>query len=109
MQRAQGAQDRRKGLDSALRARALRPARSRHPGRFRGLTMPTRLIDYEAMWASDKLAACTLWARREFPWLYGLADAHGSFEMTNMRVIYGKVAAIREDLSPERLQEIVDE
>ncbi len=52
--------------------------------------MPKRLIDFEAMWASDKLAACAEWAQVEYAWVYGLADANGSFELTNVRVIWGR-------------------
>jgi len=71
--------------------------------------MPKRVIDFDAMWASDKLASCAEWAQSEYAWIYGLADASGSFEMTNIRVIWGRVAAIRKNLTLERLQEIFDE
>ena len=71
--------------------------------------MPKRVIDFDALWASDKLAACAEWAQSEYAWLYGLADASGSFEITNLRVIWGRVAAIRKNLTLERLQEIFDE
>jgi hypothetical protein len=71
--------------------------------------MPKRVIDFDALWASDKLASCAEWAQSEYAWLYGLADASGSFEFTNLRVIWGRVAAIRKSLSLERLQEIFDE
>jgi hypothetical protein len=71
--------------------------------------MPKRVLDFDALWASDKLAACAEWAQSEYTWLYGLADASGSFEMTNLRVIWGRVAAIRKNLTLERLQEIFDE
>jgi hypothetical protein len=71
--------------------------------------MPKRIIDGEAVWSSDKLAACELWARREYPWLYPLADANGCFEITNLRVIWGKVAAIRPDLTQQRLQEVFEQ
>src|SRR5574337_1114273 len=57
--------------------------------------MPKRVIDFEAMWASDKLAACAVWARREYAWLYGLADCSGSFELSNLRVVWGKVRPTR--------------
>ena len=71
--------------------------------------MPKRVIDFDALWASDKLASCAEWAQSEYAWLYGLADASGSFEMTNLRVIWGRVAAIRKNLTLERLDEIFDE
>lgn len=61
------------------------------------------------MWGSDKLAACEAWARREYAWLYPLADANGCFELTSLRVIWGKVAANRPDLSLQRLQEVFEQ
>ena len=71
--------------------------------------MPKRVIDFDAMWGSDKLAACAEWAQAEYAWLYGLADASGCFELTNPRVIWGRVAAIRRNLSIERLEQIFGE
>src|SRR5579864_920175 len=58
------------------------------------------------MWGSDKLASCADWAQAEYAWLYGLADASGCFEITNLRVIGGRVAAIRRNLTIERLEQI---
>jgi hypothetical protein len=71
--------------------------------------MPKRVIDFDAMWGSDKLAACAEWAQGEYAWLYGLADASGCFELTNLRVIWGRVAAIRRNLSLERLEQVFHE
>ncbi len=71
--------------------------------------MPKRVIDFDALWGSDKLAACAEWAQAEYAWLYGLADASGCFELTNLRVIWGRVAAIRRNLTIERLEQIFDE
>ncbi len=71
--------------------------------------MPKRVIDFDAMWGSDKLAACAAWAQGEYAWLYGLADASGCFELTNLRVIWGRVAAIRGNLSIERLEQVFAE
>lgn len=65
--------------------------------------MATRLIDFPALWSSDRLFACAPETRCEYVWLYGLADAHGSFEFTNLRVIHGRVSPIREDLTLEKL------
>jgi len=67
------------------------------------------VIDFDAMWASDKIAACAEWAQAEYAWLYGLADCAGCFELTNIRVIWGRVAAIRKNLSLERLEQVLDE
>jgi hypothetical protein len=71
--------------------------------------MPKRVIDFDAMWGSDKIASCADWAQAEYAWLYGLADASGCFEITNLRVIWGRVAAIRHNLSIERLEQIFHE
>src|ERR1700692_4315145 len=71
--------------------------------------MPKRVIDFDAMWGSDKLAACAAWAQCEYAWLYGLADASGCFELTNLRVIWGRVAAIRGNLTIERLEQVFAE
>ena len=71
--------------------------------------MPKRVIDFDAMWGSDKLAACADWAQAEYAWLYGLADASGCFEVTNLRVIWGRVAAIRGNLTIERLEQVFAE
>jgi hypothetical protein len=71
--------------------------------------MPKRVLDFDALWASDKIASCPAWAQAEYAWLYGLADASGSFEITNLRVIWGRVAAVRKDLSIERLEAIFSE
>ena len=71
--------------------------------------MPKRVIDFDALWASDKIAACAEWAQAEYAWIYGLADANGSFELTNLRVPHAKVAAIRKNLSFERFEQVIDE
>ncbi|MBZ5662601.1 MAG: hypothetical protein LAO08_19530 [Acidobacteriia bacterium] len=71
--------------------------------------MPKRVIDFDAMWGSDKIAACAEWAQTEYAWLYGLADPSGCFELTNLRVIWGRVAAIRRNLTIERLEQVFGE
>jgi hypothetical protein len=71
--------------------------------------MPKRVIDFEAMWSSDKIDACPEWAQAEYAWIYGLADANGSFEVTNLRVPYSKVAPIRKNLSFERFEQTIGE
>jgi hypothetical protein len=71
--------------------------------------MPKRVIDFDAMWGSDKLASCAAWAQAEYAWLYGLADASGCIELTNLRVIWGRVAAIRANLTMERLEQVFAE
>jgi hypothetical protein len=71
--------------------------------------MPKRVLDFDAMWGSDKLAACAAWAQAEYAWLYGLADASGCFELTNLRVIWGRVAAIRGNFTIERLEQVFAE
>lgn len=71
--------------------------------------MPSRMLDYSALWGSDKLAVCEGWAQAEYAWLYGLADAFGSFELTNLQVLWHRVAAIRKNLSLERLEQVFDQ
>ncbi len=71
--------------------------------------MPKRVLDFDAMWGSDKLASCAAWAQAEYAWLYGLADASGCFEITNLRVIWGRVAAIRDNFTIERLEQVFAE
>ncbi len=71
--------------------------------------MPKRVIDFDAMWGSDKIASCADWAQAEYAWLYGLADASGCFEITNLRVVWGRVAAIRRNLTIERLEQVFAE
>ena len=63
--------------------------------------MPKRIIDGEGMYGSDKLRRCPLWIRKEYPWLYPLADCNGSFEL-NQRVIAGKLWPNRPDLTEKK-------
>ena len=67
--------------------------------------MPRRVIDGEAIWGSDKLHDCPPWARREYPWLYPLADAFGCFEL-NLRIIAGKLRPNRPELTETKLEAI---
>src|SRR5579862_7007014 len=71
--------------------------------------MPKRVIDFDAVWASDKLSNCAPWARAEYTWIYGLADSNGSFELTNLRVIFGRAYAIRDDVTIQHLSRTVEE
>lgn len=68
------------------------------------MKLPKRLIDYEAVWSSFKLSLCKPSSRVEYLWIYGLADAGGSFELTNLRAIHGKVAAIRPNFTLRKLK-----
>jgi hypothetical protein len=71
--------------------------------------MPKRVLDFDALWASDKIAACAEWAQAEYAWIYGLADANGSFELTNLRVLWCKVAAVRKKLPFTRFEQVISE
>jgi hypothetical protein len=71
--------------------------------------MPKRLIDFDALWSSRRLSQCTPSSRVEYLWIYGLADASGSFEMTNLRAIWGRVAAIRPDLTIRKLKACLEQ
>jgi hypothetical protein len=70
--------------------------------------MPSRMIDYDALWTSERLAACKSSTRLEYLWLYGLADANGSFEL-NLRAIRSKVAAIRPRVTCRYLERVFAE
>lgn len=71
--------------------------------------MPKRVLDFDALWASDKIAACCEVAQVEYAWLYGAADANGSFELTNLRVLWSKAYAIRKDFPFERFERVIQE
>jgi hypothetical protein len=70
--------------------------------------MPSRMIDFDALWSSDKLAACKESVRAEYSWFYGLADANGAFEI-NLRAIHSRVSAIRPKLSAKRIGAVFEE
>jgi hypothetical protein len=65
--------------------------------------MPSRLIDFDALWNSDKIAKLPVENRVDYLWMYGLADANGSFEL-NLHGIVGKISAIRPELTVERVR-----
>jgi hypothetical protein len=73
--------------------------------------LPKRYIDYEAAWASDKIAACSdrvpATSGVYYLWFYGLADANGILELTNPSVIHGKVAVNLPFLSVEDVIQIL--
>ena len=71
--------------------------------------MPTRLLAFDDLWASGKIARCAAWAQAEYSWLYGLADAFGSFELTDLSVIHGIVAPLRKNFPVDRLGEVLCE
>ncbi len=71
--------------------------------------MPSRMVHYEAIWNSGKLAKCSNPARREYAWIYGLADCNGSFEMTDLRALWFRVAPIRPDMTVENFCEYLCE
>ncbi|MGB8802704.1 MAG: hypothetical protein WCC97_18650 [Candidatus Acidiferrales bacterium] len=66
------------------------------------------MIDFDALWASDKLAACKESARVEYTWFYGLADAYGCFEI-NIAAIRSRVSSIRPKLSVSRITAILEQ
>ena len=65
--------------------------------------MPKRVLDGEGFWGSRKLRRCPLWIRKEYAYLYALADCNGSFEL-DIPVILGKLRANRPDLSIRKLE-----
>jgi len=76
-------------------------------------SMPPRIIDGDAMWASEKIYRCNTVIPATvgvfYPWFYPLADAYGSFEITSIRVIHGKVAANLEFLTIAHTKTILEE
>ena len=73
----------------------------------RGCIVPKRVLDGEGFWGSRKLRRCPVWIRREYPYLYPLADCNGNFEL-DIPVILGKLKANRPDLSVRKLEIIFD-
>ena len=69
--------------------------------------MPKRVLDGEGFWGSRKLRRCPVWIRREYPYLYPLADCNGNFEL-DIPVILGKLKANRPDLSIRKLELMFD-
>ena len=69
--------------------------------------MPKRVLDGEGFWGSRKLRRCPVWIRREYPYLYPLADCNGNFEL-DIPVILGKLKANRPDLSIRKLELVFD-
>jgi hypothetical protein len=70
--------------------------------------VPARVLDFEAIWTSDKIAACREDVRVEYVWFYGLADANGSFEI-NLRSIWSRLSAIRPKLTIRKIEQILNE
>ncbi len=70
--------------------------------------MPSRLIDFDALWCSDRLKQCREAFRHEYTWLYGLADAWGSFELS-IDSIRSRVSVLRPKLNPAKLSAIFQE
>jgi hypothetical protein len=72
--------------------------------------MPKRVIDADAMWKSEKLGKCLPKSIPEYAWLYGLADANGNFELTNLRAVHSHAyAPIRPLFSLQDLREVIDD
>jgi hypothetical protein len=70
--------------------------------------MPKRVIDADAVHNSDKVARCRPEHKAEYTWLYGLADANGNFEMTNVRSLHSKAyAPIRPEVSVDTVKAIL--
>ena len=65
--------------------------------------MPKRVLDGEGFWGSRKLRRCPVWIRREYPYLYPLADCNGNFEL-DIPVILGKLKPNRPDFSIHKLE-----
>lgn len=66
------------------------------------------MIDYDAIWSSEKLCKIPAWAQLEYLWMYGLADANGSFEITNPAVVRNRISAIRPGLKTGQVVKALD-
>jgi hypothetical protein len=64
--------------------------------------MPARIIDFNALWNSSKLAKLPVENRVDYLWLYGVADANGSFEL-DAHAIATQVSRLRPELTPKRI------
>jgi hypothetical protein len=49
--------------------------------------MPSRIIDFDALWNSDKLRKLPVENRVDYLWIYGIADANGSFELNPHAIV----------------------
>ena len=67
---------------------------------------PKRVIDGEGVWGSTKLGRCQSAYRLLYSWLYPLADCFGSFEITSLRVVAGKVNPVIPRLTPQLLEKV---
>lgn len=70
--------------------------------------MPSRMIDYDALWTSERLKRRKESLRHEYLWFYGLADANGCFEL-NIDSIRSRVSTLRPKLSSTRIDRILKE
>ena len=68
-----------------------------------------RIIDFDALWKSDHLEECKPEFRYEYLWLYGLADARGSFELPAAKKLHHRVSEIRPDLTEEKIDAAIAE
>ena len=72
--------------------------------------MPKRVFDGEGAWGSDKLAKVEpVIYRLYYAWLHSLADCYGSFEITNIRHVSGKVNANIPRLTAQELEKVFQE
>ncbi|KKL94165.1 hypothetical protein LCGC14_1867430 [marine sediment metagenome] len=72
--------------------------------------MPKRVFDGEGAWGSDKLAKVEpVIYRLYYSWLHSLADCYGSFEITNIRHVSGKVNANIPRLTAQELEKVFQE
>jgi hypothetical protein len=78
-----------------------------------GRLMPSRMLVGEAIWGSDKIAKCTTKIPATvgvyYAWFYMLADANGSFEITNPRAVHAKVAVNLPFLTWKHVEKILSE
>ena len=69
--------------------------------------MPNHVIR-DRIWASTKLAQCSLAAALAYPWIFLVADDHGRFEY-RPRLIWGQVFGAREDIKVRDVEKWLSE
>jgi len=72
-----------------------------------------RIIDFDAIWSADRIERLNPEHRYEYLWMYGVADATGSFEIQSPSKMCSRVGGgkqnVRPDLTPEKMAAMLDD
>lgn len=70
-----------------------------------------RILDFDAIWQSDRIQNCKAEHRYEYTWFYGLADARGSFEIQSPAKMASQLGGgkdnVRPDLDPAKVAAVL--